>query len=151
MGPACGVFGLAPVWALSAYTGRALKWDWAMQASKLDLRPPREEFGDLPIRPVAVHGQTPLVGPRAVLDEGDMAARGLHVADGGCPRRATGAWTRLKIIPSPRASTAGPLFLYLGNRHSSLFQVSRNGYGWVVFPSSAASRILMLRNSMAPP
>jgi len=46
---------------MSAYTGRALKWDWAMQASKLDLRPPREEFGDLPARPVAVPGQTPLV------------------------------------------------------------------------------------------
>jgi predicted dehydrogenase len=46
---------------MSAYTGRALKWDWAMQASKLDLRPPREEFGDLPMRPVAVPGQTPLI------------------------------------------------------------------------------------------
>jgi predicted dehydrogenase len=46
---------------MSAYTGRALKWDWVMQASKLDLRPPRDEFGDLPMRPVAVPGQTPLV------------------------------------------------------------------------------------------
>jgi predicted dehydrogenase len=46
---------------MSAYTGRALKWDWVMQASKLDLRPPREEFGDLPMRPVAVPGQTPLI------------------------------------------------------------------------------------------
>jgi predicted dehydrogenase len=46
---------------MSAYTGRALKWDWVMQASKLDLRPPREEFGDLPMRPVAVPGQTPLL------------------------------------------------------------------------------------------
>ncbi len=46
---------------MSAYTGRALKWDWVMQASKLDLRPPREEFGNLPMRPVAVPGQTPLV------------------------------------------------------------------------------------------
>jgi predicted dehydrogenase len=46
---------------MSAYTGRALKWDWAMQASKLDLRPPREEFGALPMPPVAIPGQTPLV------------------------------------------------------------------------------------------
>jgi len=31
---------------MSAYTGRALKWDWAMNASKLDLSPPKHEFGD---------------------------------------------------------------------------------------------------------
>jgi len=46
---------------MSAYTGRALKWDWAMNASKLDLTPPRYEMCDLPIRPVAVPGETPLV------------------------------------------------------------------------------------------
>jgi hypothetical protein len=46
---------------MSAYTGRALKWDWAMNASKLDLSPPSYEFGDLPIRPVAVPGKTPLI------------------------------------------------------------------------------------------
>ena len=46
---------------MSAYTGRALKWDWAMKASKLDLRPDKYEFGDLPLDPVAVPGQTPLV------------------------------------------------------------------------------------------
>jgi predicted dehydrogenase len=46
---------------MSAYTGRALKWDWAMNASKLDLSPPEYEFGDLPVRPVAVPGKTPLV------------------------------------------------------------------------------------------
>jgi len=46
---------------MSAYTGRALKWDWAMNASKLDLRPPSYEFGDLPIRPVAIPGKTPLI------------------------------------------------------------------------------------------
>jgi predicted dehydrogenase len=46
---------------MSAYTGRALKWDWAMKASKLDLSPPREEFGDLAMRPVAVPGRTPLI------------------------------------------------------------------------------------------
>jgi len=46
---------------MSAYTGRALKWDWVMKASKLDLRPPSYEFGDLPMRPVAVPGKTPLV------------------------------------------------------------------------------------------
>jgi len=46
---------------MSAYTGRALKWDWVMQASELDLSPPSYEFGDLPVRPVAVPGTTPLV------------------------------------------------------------------------------------------
>ena len=46
---------------MSAYTGRALKWDWVMKASKLDLSPPKHEFGDLPMRPVAMPGQTPLI------------------------------------------------------------------------------------------
>lgn len=46
---------------MSAYTGRALKWNWAMKASKLDLSPPKYEFGDLPVRPVAVPGTTSLV------------------------------------------------------------------------------------------
>jgi len=46
---------------MSAYTGRALKWDWAMKASKLDLSPPKYEFGDLPMRPVAMPGQTQLI------------------------------------------------------------------------------------------
>ncbi len=46
---------------MSAYTGRAMKWDWAMNASKLDLSPPKYEFGDLPMRPVAVPGQTQLI------------------------------------------------------------------------------------------
>ena len=46
---------------MSAYTGRALKWDWAMKASKLDLRPPRYEMGPLPVGPVAMPGRTPLV------------------------------------------------------------------------------------------
>jgi hypothetical protein len=46
---------------MSAYTGRALKWDWAMKASKLDLSPPEYEFGNLPTRSVAMPGKTPLV------------------------------------------------------------------------------------------
>jgi predicted dehydrogenase len=46
---------------MSAYTGRALKWDWAMKASTLDLRPPRCEMGSLPVAPVATPGRTPLV------------------------------------------------------------------------------------------
>jgi hypothetical protein len=46
---------------MSTYTGRALKWDWVMKASKLDLRPAKYEFGDLPSPTVAVPGQTPLV------------------------------------------------------------------------------------------
>ena len=46
---------------MSAYTGRALKWDWAMNASKLDLTPPKYELGDLPVAPVPVPGKTPLI------------------------------------------------------------------------------------------
>ena len=46
---------------MSAYTGRALKWDWAMKASKLDLRPAKYEMGPLPVGPVAMPGRTPLV------------------------------------------------------------------------------------------
>ncbi len=41
---------------MSAYTGRAIKWEWAMKASKLDLSPAKMEFGDLPAMPVAVPG-----------------------------------------------------------------------------------------------
>ncbi|OHB66880.1 MAG: hypothetical protein A2Y77_02675 [Planctomycetes bacterium RBG_13_62_9] len=46
---------------MSAYTGRAMKWDWAMNASKLDLTPPAYEFGDLPMPPVAIPGKTQLI------------------------------------------------------------------------------------------
>ncbi len=46
---------------MSAYTGRALKWDWAMKASKLDLSPGEYKFGDLELRPVAVPGKTTLM------------------------------------------------------------------------------------------
>ncbi|MCJ7812090.1 Gfo/Idh/MocA family oxidoreductase [bacterium] len=46
---------------MSAYTGSALKWDWAMEASKLDLTPPISESGDLPDIPVAVPGVTDLI------------------------------------------------------------------------------------------
>ena len=52
----CAVIG-----RMSAYTGRALKWNWAMNASKLDLRPAKYEFGDLPLMPVAVPGKTQLI------------------------------------------------------------------------------------------
>ncbi len=46
---------------MSAYTGRALKWDWAMNASRLDLSPSRYEMCELPVRPVAVPGKTQLI------------------------------------------------------------------------------------------
>jgi predicted dehydrogenase len=45
---------------MSAYTGRALSWKWAIK-SKLDLSPERYELGDLPVRPVAIPGKVPLV------------------------------------------------------------------------------------------
>jgi predicted dehydrogenase len=43
---------------MSAYTGRALKWDWAMNVSKLDLSPSKLEFFDIPGEPVAIPGLT---------------------------------------------------------------------------------------------
>ncbi len=46
---------------MSAYTGRAIKWDWAMKASKLDLSPEKLELGDLPVAPVAIPGKTQLI------------------------------------------------------------------------------------------
>ena len=46
---------------MSAYTGRTFKWDWAMNASKLDLSPERLEFGDLPESPIPVPGITDLI------------------------------------------------------------------------------------------
>jgi predicted dehydrogenase len=46
---------------MSAYTGRVLKWDWVMNASKLDLSPEKYEMGDLPVRPAAIPGKTELI------------------------------------------------------------------------------------------
>ena len=46
---------------MSAYTGRAISWEWAMNASKLDLTPPKYEFGPNPVDPAAVPGVTELV------------------------------------------------------------------------------------------
>lgn len=44
---------------MSAYTGKAVTWDQAIN-SKLDLSPPEYAFGDLPVRPVPTPGRTPL-------------------------------------------------------------------------------------------
>ena len=46
---------------MSAYTGRAFKWDWVMKASKLDLMPKDLKFGPRPAAPVSKPGTTPLV------------------------------------------------------------------------------------------
>ena len=46
---------------MSAYTGRALSWEWAMNTSKLDLSPAKDEFGPNPVDPAAIPGTTPLV------------------------------------------------------------------------------------------
>ena len=45
---------------MSAYSGRALSWEWAMNASTLDLSPATYEFGPNPVDPVAVPGGTAL-------------------------------------------------------------------------------------------
>jgi hypothetical protein len=46
---------------MAAYTGREIKYDWVMNASKLNLFPEKLEFGPHPVDPVAMPGQTPLV------------------------------------------------------------------------------------------
>ncbi len=46
---------------MSAYTGRALSWDWVMNSSQLDLTPRRLEFGPNPVEPAAVPGFTQLI------------------------------------------------------------------------------------------
>ena len=46
---------------MSAYTGRAITWDWAMNASELDLSPPMMDFTDMTPRPVAMPGVTELL------------------------------------------------------------------------------------------
>ena len=51
----------AIVGRMSAYTGRAISWDWAMTSSKLDLSPKKYEFGPNPVDPVAIPGHTPLI------------------------------------------------------------------------------------------
>ncbi len=46
---------------MSAYTGRAINWDWAMGSSQLDLTPKNYAFGPNPVDPVAVPGFTQLI------------------------------------------------------------------------------------------
>jgi predicted dehydrogenase len=45
---------------MSAYTGRAIGWKWALK-SKLDLSVGKHELGDLPVRPVAIPGKVKLI------------------------------------------------------------------------------------------
>jgi predicted dehydrogenase len=45
---------------MSAYTGRAMSWEWAMTSSTLDLSPAKYELGPNPVHPVAVPGTTVL-------------------------------------------------------------------------------------------
>lgn len=46
---------------MSAYTGRTIKYDWALHRSQLDLLPKKLELGPNPVEPIAVPGITPLV------------------------------------------------------------------------------------------
>jgi len=46
---------------LSAYSGKEITWDWAMNESKLDLTPAKLELGDLPVAPVAKPGKSELI------------------------------------------------------------------------------------------
>ena len=46
---------------MSAYTGRSMKWEWALKKSELDLTPKEYKFGDLEVDPPAKPGTTKLV------------------------------------------------------------------------------------------
>ena len=47
---------------MSAYTGKEVTWDFVLKESKLDLTPPKHpEMGDVPVPPVAVPGEMPLI------------------------------------------------------------------------------------------
>jgi len=46
---------------MSAYTGRAFSWEWAMNTSTLDLSPKQYVMGPNAVDPVAVPGTTPLI------------------------------------------------------------------------------------------
>jgi predicted dehydrogenase len=46
---------------MSAYTGRLISWDWAMDTSKLNLSPAKYEFGPNPVDAPAIPGVTELV------------------------------------------------------------------------------------------
>ncbi len=46
---------------MSAYTGRAMKYNWALKSSKVDLSKQNLDMGDLPVGPVAMPGKTPLM------------------------------------------------------------------------------------------
>jgi hypothetical protein len=45
---------------MSAYTGKTLDWNWALEDSNLDLSPAKMEFGTMERRPVAIPGTTEL-------------------------------------------------------------------------------------------
>jgi predicted dehydrogenase len=45
---------------MAAYTTQVVKWDFALNQSQIDLRPPKLEMGPLPVAPVAIPGQVPL-------------------------------------------------------------------------------------------
>jgi hypothetical protein len=46
---------------MSAYTGRAISYNWVRNASRLDMSLDRYELGDMPVHPVAVPGQVEMV------------------------------------------------------------------------------------------
>jgi predicted dehydrogenase len=46
---------------MSAYTGKMVEWDWALNDSKLDLSPAKMEFGDMPHMPIQMPGLTELI------------------------------------------------------------------------------------------
>jgi predicted dehydrogenase len=46
---------------IATYTGKSIRYDWALKESRLDLRPKEHVLGPLPVEPIAMPGKTPLV------------------------------------------------------------------------------------------
>ncbi len=46
---------------MSAYTGRAISYNWVRNASRLDMSLDRYELGDMPVHPVAIPGQVEMI------------------------------------------------------------------------------------------
>jgi predicted dehydrogenase len=59
---------------MAAYTGREIKFDWAMKVSPLNLFPENLAFGPHPVDPVAMPGKTELLGAEPIPDKKPKAA-----------------------------------------------------------------------------
>ena len=72
---------------MSAYTGRALSWDWVMNASNLDLTPPHMELGDIVVGPFnlcLVHDAKAVNAAASITYDKDSSGNDLRTIDNMC-------------------------------------------------------------------